>query len=273
MFSSSKQNSHNQIELVGTICDIVELRRSQVPVFRRKQQARTRAKDSVHHRAAILNKQRTKQVSLAWLRGAHLRGRRIIQSESSVEFESVGGPEFQLRPPADRIQPINWSGRIRGVAVIKHALADVAANSANRLPAKEFSGEKHARAERNFPVCHARPAVDVVVVIARTSRRRGRGLRARCPKLPAVVTSGSEAQRLTKKGVRPRSPNRVSWLTRQLPSTGLAKVRARGELSSEIVENSALDRDVLIRRKFKSMLYPNLRSPCPQIPGVVQRRD
>ena len=169
----------------------------EAPEFRGQQKVGAWTVNQVAERTTIAPQNRPEVIGVR-RKAADVAGKDVIFREDPVEFDLGREPVFELRPAACGIEPTDECVRVGGITSIHDRLSDRCTQAANGPAPVELAREGHESQDRNLPVRHARPCVNVMVP---------------WPILAAVVTRCAYAQRMAKHRPRPRAAKSVSGLT------------------------------------------------------------
>src|SRR5258708_6035822 len=138
-------------------------------------------------------------------------------SSANTPFTSSFGVSWNLswlHPPAESRPRIGANG-----------LDDSRAQAAHSASSIELPGKRQAAKNRDLPIRHAGPCVDVA---------------APRPVLTTIIAGYSEAQRMVKHGPRPRCASRIGWLARLLAGFWKPEALVPPRLPAQTVQNPAL---------------------------------
>src|SRR5580704_17412880 len=129
---------------------------------------------------------------------ADVAGERIVFAKYAIHFQLGRELDFKLGPSTGGIKAANLRGGIGRVAAKQNGLADRSSDASRGTAAIEFTGKNQAPQNRNLPVRHCGPAVDVTVPR---------------PVLAAVIPGGGNAQRVIEHRPGPCGAHGTSRLT------------------------------------------------------------
>src|SRR5690349_4781832 len=222
-----------------------------------KQQIGPWAVDKVSHPRAVLREFRI-DIAQDGSKSADVVRHRSVEPKRSVNLELAIEPELELRLSPGGIEGTNLGGGIERVAVQQHTSSKRAAQSADGQAAIELARKAEHGSDGDVPVGHTGPAIHVPVVV---------------PVLAAVIAGGAELNGLSEDSPGPGHTGGEGGLAGLFSGLSKAVEESEGRFSGEIVEDAALDGDVLIFGQAETMLHANLGNPAPQIAGVAEGRN